>query len=341
MFPRFALVCLFGLTSAAAAQHMAASAALNTVSDPVDPAILGSCPPSVHDRYYVIAGDNKPYRTWHPQTVPVDAAKPGAGSCTFAHEHGDDPRTSRANSSLPAFGYVAALAGMAEPNEGFKVYVVNQGAVNDEGRDAKVSTRLILHMGTGGPARFSAQFHTVHFDLVAGDGHYVHVRGLADTKKAGSICQRDAALRDSDPTNDIGRSVVVTRGSGCDVNSLYEIWASQLDVGGRATIIASTAAFDPITILNPAAPSQLIFTNRDYPGQYHGCNREAYHGPVYWYNRNGPTAFQTDPYGKPVTSGGLTQQVSRHNDIGIPMSPDQTQFKLRSYQCRTGLGFLN
>lgn len=48
--------------------------------------LLGSGCKTLHDRYWTIADDGKAYRTWHP---PTD------GSCTFGHEHGDDPRTSK------------------------------------------------------------------------------------------------------------------------------------------------------------------------------------------------------------------------------------------------------
>jgi hypothetical protein len=57
----------------------------------VNSAILGTCPPEVHDRYFVIGPDGRKYRTWHPVTVPIDPSNPSRGTCTFAHEHGDNP----------------------------------------------------------------------------------------------------------------------------------------------------------------------------------------------------------------------------------------------------------
>jgi hypothetical protein len=285
----------------------------------------------VHDRYTVVGPDGKTYRTWHPVTVPLDPNDSSKGTCTFAHEHGDDPRTSLANPSLPPFGYIGALAGDNEPHEGFKVFVANQGVVNDEGRDAKTSTRMVAHMGTGGPKRFDTSLHSLMFDLVAPDGHYVHVQGMADTGKAGSIC--------ADPRE--GRTVVTTKGSGCDLDSLYEIWQFQLKIGDKLTIIASTAVFDPITLMNPVDHTLLIYTSSHYPGDYHGCRREAYFGPVYWRNGNGPTVYNTNAYGNIVAGGQLRQEISAHSDIGIPMSPDQTQFKLNTSQCVPGLGLKN
>lgn len=89
------LIPLFLLTSLAAF-------ALNTVNDPVNPAILGTCTAALHDRYAVPAPDGNRYRAWHPPQVYVDPANPSAGACRFAHEHGDNPKSSAANAVMPA-----------------------------------------------------------------------------------------------------------------------------------------------------------------------------------------------------------------------------------------------
>lgn len=296
-----------------------------------------TCPQWVHDRYQVQGPDGQFYRTWHP---PVD---PEYG-CVFGHEHGDDPRTSLANPTLPPFGYINRQAGVDEPHEGFKVFVANKGTVNDEGRVALTSSRIVAHMGTGGVGRFTRQHHSLIFDLVAEDGHRVHLQGMADTRLAGSICERDKRLNDGDPNNDIGRTVVTLPGTGCDVDSLYEIWTFSLDVG-KATAIVSTAVFDPITVMDPADRSRLIPTKDVFPraGDPKGCDREAYHGPTYWYNGSGPTVFYTDAYGKP--GGNLRQEVSNHTDIGIPMAYRAdgalNQFKYHRPTCASGIGAKN
>ncbi|HEU4743345.1 MAG TPA: hypothetical protein VFS50_17275 [Meiothermus sp.] len=182
------------------------------------------------------------------------------------------------------------------------------------------------------------------FDLVADGGRRVSLQGLADTKLAGSICQRDATLNDGDPGNDIGRTVVTLPGTGCDLGSLYEIWTFSLEVG-KATAIVSTAVFDPITAMDPADRSRLTLSKDAYPsaGDPKGCDREAYHGPTYWYNGSGPTIFYTDAYGK--TGGTLRQEVSNHSDIGIPMAHradgDLNQFKYHRPTCGSGIGAKN
>jgi hypothetical protein len=305
---------------------------LPVVSRPgVIPTLPGQlCPASVHDTYVTTGPDGKKYPTWHPQIDP-------ATKCYFDHEHGDDPRTSLANSTMPAFGYVGGVAGMAEAHGGFKVFVANAGTVNDEGRKALTSTRIVAHMGTGGVKRYTEGMHSLQFDLAKSDGHYVHVQGMADTGDVGSICQRDAN------PGKIGRTVVIVKGAGCNVGSLYEVWLFKLAIGDKLLVHGSTAVFDPVTVMNPANKSQLILARDVYPnfGEQHGCDREAYHGPVYWYNRFGSTVYNTDAFGKIVNGGPIRQEISKHDAIGIPMTSDQTLFKFRKSTCVKGLGLLN
>ncbi len=301
-----------------------------------------ACPDWVHNRHVTKGPDGEFYPTWHP---PVDPEY----NCYFTHEHGDDPRTSLANPELPPFGFVGKLAGMPEAHEGFKVFVANRGTRNDEDRIALNSTRIVAHMGTGGVRRYSVRQHSLMFDLVAPSGHRVSVQGMADTGRVGSICERDPTLNDTDLTNDIGRTVMTLPGTGChgqNPDSLYEIWVFKLRLAEKVEVIASTAAFDPITTMNPANPSALHYTEQVFRGftDLRGCNREAYHGPVYWYNANGPEVFFTDAFGK--AGGPLRQLVSRHNDIGIWMAWRSSdgflnQFKLPKNHCTPGLGLLN
>jgi hypothetical protein len=325
--------------------------------DPVDPIILGTCPAAVHDRYLVAGPDGKSYRTWHPPTAPIDPTNAARGTCTFAHEHGDDPTTSQANPSLPPFGYVNAVAGHAEAHEGFKVFVANRGEVNDEGRAALGSSRVVFHMGTGGVKRFTESHHSAMIDLVMPTGHHVRVQGMFDTQRAGSICERDRSLNDNDPNNDIGRTVVVLEGNGCDGDSLYEIWAGFIDIlradgSVAARMGTAVAVFDPITVMDPADRTRLVYTadafahrsgEAPFTPPFHGCSREAYHAGAYWYNASGPTVYYTDAYGNP--GGPLRQEISQHAQIGIDMASradgNLNQFKLRKDYCAPGLGLKN
>jgi hypothetical protein len=307
----------------------------------VDAAILGTCTAAIHDRYVVTGPDGKLYRTWHPPVVLRDPTNPSLGTCTFAHEHGDDPTTSLANSTLPAFGYVGDLAGFPEPHEAFKVFVINQGAVSTDGGIAQNSTRVVVHMGTAGAGRFDVQFHSAQFDLVAPDGHFVHLQGMADAGGVGSIC--------ADPRQ--AKTVVTIPGTGCDIPSLYEIWSMTLNVHNAANVekvhaIFAPAVFDVISIMNPADPPGhrvLYLTQNYFPGgPFFGCQRQEYSGPVYWYNANGPTTYDTDAFGLISATGVLTQQVSANNNLGIQMSSTNFyQMLLNKSQCVPGLGLKN
>ncbi|HEU5152942.1 MAG TPA: hypothetical protein VFU19_20790 [Iamia sp.] len=55
------------------------------------PTAHDTCSAELHRSYSVIGPDGKLYPTWHPPTV-VDPAT--GQTCTFGHEHGDDPATS-------------------------------------------------------------------------------------------------------------------------------------------------------------------------------------------------------------------------------------------------------
>jgi hypothetical protein len=299
------------------------------------------CPAWVHDRHVAIGPDNNRYPTWH---APIDDDT----GCFFDHEHGDDPRTSKADATLPAFGYIGAAAGMDEPHNGFKVFVVNQGDYDQlTGETALVHSRIVAHMGTGGPKRFVTRHHSLEYDLVAPNGYFMHVQGMADTGLAGSICDRDASLRDEDRANDIGRSVMTLPDAACPRDSLYEIWTFRLTLGEQAEANIATAVFDPMTVMDPADRERLIRTESVYTFEpfnrsvLSGCEREGYHGPLYWRNATGSEVYYTDAYGAP--NGFLRQRVSRHTAIGTAMSlpSRRTQGKWTSVHCAPGLKLPN
>lgn len=297
---------------------------------PVEPgSLLGTCSAEVHDRYVVTGPNGKLYRTWHPQVDP--------SGCTFAHEHGDDPRTSAADNSLPAFGYLGELMGMNEAHEGFKVFVAHRGTVNDEGRTAQVDSRIVAHFGTSRQGRVMMPHHSLEYDMVSPDGNYVHVSGMATTGDVGDICQRDARAQSA---NTIGRTLyAVPDSTTCQNNAPYEIWQLTLPLmkpdGDGAMVMSSVAAFEPATALD-------LRTMQAVPTGATGCDREAYHGPVYGYQQGwSATEWRTDVMGNYDPAGPLVQQVSRFNRIGLQFSNDQTLFKLRTNYCAPGLSFPN
>jgi hypothetical protein len=273
-----------------------------------------TCSKEIHDKYFVIGADGKKYSTWHP------AIDPETG-CKFGHEHGDDPRTSKADSSMPAFGYAAEQAGMSEPHVGFKVAVLNSGDVVESNINSKVSNvdaRVVLHMGTGGVKRYGQQFHSMEYDSVArdGSGAEVHIYGMSNTG----------------PTSLNASTCTTPRAGAKDFSSVgcwdpYEIWNAVTFAiygqgerndrqGARAYIINSWAVFDPITTRDPNDINKLIYSQDYYkdakpfpPAGYEsgldplspssfflGCKREIYYG-FELENKGNQMVVYTDPYG--------------------------------------------
>jgi hypothetical protein len=273
--------------------------------------VLGTCSAAAHDKYVTRGPDGGLYRTWHPSH--------DASGCDYAHEHGDNPSRSVVDNTAPAFGYIGKLLGKDEPHVGFKVFVVNSGdSGGREGFIALLSSRLVFHMGTGGPARFDARFHSMEYKMVMDNGRSMEVAGMADTGNSGTICARN-------------REKKTVLGLGCVVDSPYEIWEATFHVKNRGqsvvTAVASPALFDPITVMDPSDHTRKIYTwdpeadqifqFRTNRSNYRGCTRHAYNGPVYWYNARGSEVYYTDAFGNVVDGGPLMQKVSRHStDFG-------------------------
>ncbi len=338
---------------------------------PIAPEILGTCSAAVHDRYVATGPDGVRYRTWHPQVVDNGVG----GTCTFAHEHGADPATSQlANAEPIVFDYVAHISElngmpMPEPHEGFKIHVVNAGQLNDEGRVSRVSAILLFHMGTGGVKRYVTSMHTLAVQAQMPDGARVNVRGMADTGSAGSICARDRG------TLDIGRTVMTLPGAAesanggqdCVTQSPYEIWQFTLsltrNLDGESALlqfIASLAAFDPITTMDPGDVTRSIYTGDAFPNwptnPWRGCDREFYVGSALLRNAVAPQVW-TDAHGNVLNGAhtpadALLQIIPLGNVFDARSSastwqtlatwPDGSdagpQYKLRQPACADGLG---
>jgi len=313
---------------------------------------LGTCSQAVHDKYVIKGHDGVLYRTWHPQVDP--------SGCVFAHEHGDDPNSIK-NSEIKKepvlFGYIGRrmpMPGMPnghdEPHEGFKVFVANPGDVNDEGRVNRVFSRSVFHMGTGGPARFNQRFHSADIRLVHPEfGLKAFTRLMMDTGGTAAVCDPRVAS----PTKD-----VVMLQSPCALDSSYEIWSTTGEIKFKGKTVyrafATPAVFDPITVFNPANPTELVyawdarvensFRWKQQDRTWHrGCDRESYAQPGYWYNTTGRTVFYTDTLGNEVPSTdplAIKQTISRSNSVGSPATNDGLlQFKVRRSWCQNE-GFL-
>lgn len=269
------------------------------------------CTAAQHDAITATGPDGQSYPTWHPAVDPVTG-------CVYGHEHGADPRTSLADSSMPAFGYAAAVAGMVEPHQGFKVFVANAGETDADGGTIAASARLVHHTGTSGVGRYTTQFHSLEYDYTnPSTGKEFHVVGMADTGPTslnGSTC--DTPRKGAKDFSTLG------------CNDPYEIWNSvkiQLFVPGNddiandalhLTLYASTslAVFDPITTRDPADNTRVVYSQTVYEptnpadplstaASFKGCARENYVGPNYVRNAGHPTTYYTDAYGNAVGTG--------------------------------------
>ena len=211
------------------------------------------------------------------------------------------------------FGYIGRRHPMpGEPNgheeahEGFKVFIANRGDANDEGRVNRVYSRSVFHMGTGGPKRFNMPHHSAEIRLVHPEfGLKAFTQLMMNTGGVGAVCdpRRPAPVKD-----------VMQLNSPCRLNSGYEIWSTTASVmaNGREVYraFATPAVFDPISVFNPANPTELVyawdprvsaiknFPSDDWSGN-RGCDRESYAQPGLWFNGGGQTAYYTDAMGQP------------------------------------------
>lgn len=236
------------------------------------------CPAWAHDLYLIVAPNGLTYRTWHPSVQPDSMA--GAG-CKFDHEHGlRDPRGSKADPSLPAYGYVADVHGMTEPHSGFKTEYANAGERNEfESFNSTSDVKATLHQGTFGMARVTQRFHTMEFDLKNSNGAEVHVKGMGDTGLAGNQC--------NPPDQENGTvgvrffALPFAKAKACGLGTPYEVWEWAMPIGANR-FHAKLGVFDAITVLNPATgllePTGATWQSQP---QFSGCKHDLYYGPIY------------------------------------------------------------
>jgi hypothetical protein len=239
--------------------------------------------------------------------------------------------------------------GHEEAHEGFKVFVANRGDVNDEGRVNRAYSRSVFHMGTGGPKRFGMRMHSAEIRVIHPEfGLKAFTQLMMDTGGTGRVCDP----RVSGAVKDV-IALDFVQVCGTKLGSGYEIWSTEGIVrapDGREVYraFATPAVFDPITVLNPANPTELVYIwdprvaairefNDDWTGN-RGCDRESYAQPGYWYNAGGPTTYYTDPMGQPVAAShayALAQVISASNSIGAPTTTDGlSTFKKRVNYCQ-------
>jgi hypothetical protein len=123
----------------------------------------GLCSTVIHDQYRVAGPDGNLYPTWHPQR--------DSSGCYFGHDHGSDP-SRFVGDYRPAFGYVNAIAGHAEPHNGFKLFLLDDGAGHQ--------WLWTVHMGTSGQNRVCQRFHSVELAIARSGELLAEIRFIAD-----------------------------------------------------------------------------------------------------------------------------------------------------------------
>jgi hypothetical protein len=270
------------------------------------------CPAWVHDSYVVAWEDGHTYPTWHPAVDPTYG-------CFFAHEHGDDPRTSNLyDGKMPPFGLATHYTNGeiheghgSEPHPGHKVFVANNGDINDENNVSVGDSMFVVHMGTSGIQRRDTRFHSAEFRVSLPDGRKAHTFLMLDTGLPGNICQRDVSLSDSDPSNNIGRTLAIEGFPGCPISNQYEIW------GGSQTIKIDPQYFIDVEMGGSFATfnTATYFTSdlsAIYPSGDTGCRKEAYHEGMNWRIYEPFEGYiLTDAYGNRLPEGahGIRQYI--------------------------------
>jgi hypothetical protein len=287
---------LLALTLALAGAAPATAAA---APDPVDRARPAApdgtpvCAAWVHDRHTVERGGRR-WATWHPPIDPVHG-------CAFGHEHGSNPRAFRMfrRTGMPAFGPVGEHAGSEEPHPGFKVFVVN-----DDRRG--LSWMVVLHQGSGSPRRGVVRHHSLETWLFRRTRLLAHTRVMADFGAAVPNC-RGARRR---------TRMRLLPSPAC--RSVYEEWATSVDVGGVFRARPAFGIDNAITQFVPGDPQRVVFNKRIACGPHDPAGWDSYCkgdkrtvlAPRWVLANRGPSRFRTDAYGRRA-AGGLLQVVAR------------------------------
>jgi hypothetical protein len=152
----------------------------------------GECPKALHDQYWVYGPDGKVYPTWHP---PTDTDPVTGRTCTYGHEHGDDPQGSRLSRLEVPFGYVNEQLSPNDPqwqrNEdhvGHKVFIANSLAMERDGKvGARCDIAVKLHQGTHSHDAFTNNLHELFYDTKCDDGTELHWKSLQAFGKGGHV----------------------------------------------------------------------------------------------------------------------------------------------------------
>ena len=282
------------------------------------------CAKWVHDRHAVQKGGSI-WATWHPPRDP-------RYECAFGHEHGSNPRAFRhfRRAGMPAFGPIGAYAGSDEPHAGFKVFVANEDRKDH-------AWMVVLHQGSGSPRRGMVRFHSLETWLFRNPRARARgaritrarARGARITRARARGARRSGRLAAHTRTMaDFGEAVPNCSGARraaamrllpsphCD--SVYEEWATTLDVGGVLEARPAFGIDNAITQFDPADPERIVFNKSRACGPHDPAGWDAYckgdkravlH-PQWVVRNRGRSRFRTDAYGRRAPTG-LLQVVAR------------------------------
>ena len=176
---------------------------------------------------------------------------------------------------MPAFGPIGTFAGSDEPHAGFKVYVANEDRKGN-------AWMVVLHQGSGSPRRGTVRFHSLETWLFRNGRQRSAVRGRARSgrRSSGRLAAHTRTMADfGDPVPNCPgarRSATMRLLPSPHCKSVYEEWATTLDVGGVFNARPAFGIDNAITQFDPADPERIVFNKRRACGPHDPAGWDAY-----------------------------------------------------------------
>ena len=246
------------------------------------------CAPAVHEKYVVKGPDGAMYPTWHPPNDP-------ATGCSFAHEHGRDPRGSALFATVGhiPFGYANARLDIYDPanmrhedHVGHKIEWENnvrlQRSVAGVRTDIGVQCDFLVkvHQGTHSPDAFTNNLHELAYFVKCTDGTEIRATLLSAIGRPGEFvrsCDKTTVVAAGSPipaTSPVGggvrfipdascveKFILVPEGSWSQYSlALYEDWITSNYL--RTADGRQLAYFDPhFAVFSPSRYYDSALTN--------------------------------------------------------------------------------
>jgi hypothetical protein len=165
---------------------------------------------------------------------------------------------------------------------------------------------MVLHQGSGSPRRGTVRRHSLETWLFRGRRLLAHTRVMADFGRAVPNCPG------------AGRRARMRLLPSPRCKSVYEEWATALNVGGVFRAAPAFAIDNAITQFDPAAPDRVVFNKPFACGPHDPAGWDSYCKgdkrtvlrPRWRVSGRGPSRFRTDARGRRASTG-LLQVVAR------------------------------